>query len=134
LTSKAGAFLSSQGVAVSLVNHRLRLAASPPPPIHLDQAQAVHSFLIQQQALRRINNAAALLEYTPEALCLDVGSQLRPLLACLQELGLSQASCYCCTCGRCYECIRRRCSPCGFFMPFASQSWLSRMQPLGGMS
>ncbi|KAI3434864.1 hypothetical protein D9Q98_002918 [Chlorella vulgaris] len=90
LTSKAGAFLSSQGVAVSLVNHRLRLAVSPPPPIHLDQAQAVHSFLIQQQALRRINNAAALLEYTPEALCLDVGSQLRPLLACLQELGLSQ--------------------------------------------
>lgn len=44
LTSTAGDYLSRQGVAVSLVNARLRqgaLSASPPPPIQLEQAQAV---------------------------------------------------------------------------------------------
>jgi hypothetical protein len=60
--------------------------------VQLEQAQAVHSFLLQQQRLRRITSAALVLESTPEALRLDVQGTLRPLLACLQELGLSQAS------------------------------------------
>lgn len=43
LTSTAGDYLSRQGVAVSLVNARLRQGAlsAPPPPIQLEQAQAV---------------------------------------------------------------------------------------------
>lgn len=91
LTSPAGEYLSRQGVAVSLVNQRLRQGAAP-PPIHLEQAQAVHAFLMQQQRLRRVTSASLVLESTPEVLCLDVQQGLRPLLGCLKELGLSQAS------------------------------------------
>ncbi|PRW34065.1 transcription termination factor [Chlorella sorokiniana] len=92
LTSTAGDYLSRQGVAVSLVNARLRQGAltAPPPPIQLEQAQAVHAFLLQQQRLRRITSAALVLESAPEAFLLDVQQHLRPLLACLRELGLSQ--------------------------------------------
>lgn len=54
----------------------------------------VHSFLLQQQRLRRITSAALVLESAPEAFLLDVQQHLRPLLACLRELGLSQASCW----------------------------------------
>lgn len=90
LTSPANDYLTRQGVAVSLVNHRLRQAVCPPPAVHLDQAQAVHAFLLQQQRLRRISSAALVIESTPEALCLDVQGQLRPLLATLKELGMSQ--------------------------------------------
>lgn len=50
----------------------------------------MHSFLLQQQRLRRITSAALVLESTPEALRFDVQQQLKPLLACLSELGLSQ--------------------------------------------
>lgn len=52
----------------------------------------MHSFLLQQQRLRRITSAALVLESAPEAFLLDVQQHLRPLLACLRELGLSQAS------------------------------------------
>ena len=45
-----------------------------------------------QQRLRRITSAALVLECTPEAFRLDPQQHLRPLLACLQEFGLSQAS------------------------------------------
>ncbi|KAL4425405.1 hypothetical protein ABPG75_009421 [Micractinium tetrahymenae] len=95
LASPAGDFLSRQGVAVSLVNQRLRHSALgsgcvAPPPVELAQAQAVHTFLLQQQRLRRITSAALVLESTPEALLLDVQQQLRPLLAALKDMGLSQ--------------------------------------------
>lgn len=95
LASPAGDFLSRQGVAVSLVNHRLRHSAVggscvAPPLVELSQAQAVHSFLLQQQRLRRITSAALVLESTPEALLLDVQQQLRPLLQALKDMGLSQ--------------------------------------------
>ncbi|KAL4446731.1 hypothetical protein ABPG77_007975 [Micractinium sp. CCAP 211/92] len=95
LASPAGDFLSRQGVAVSLVNQRLRhsalgSASSAPPPVELTQAQAVHSFLLQQQRLRRITSAALVLECIPEALLLDVQQQLRPLLVALKDMGLSQ--------------------------------------------
>ncbi|PSC76378.1 dCTP pyrophosphatase 1-like [Micractinium conductrix] len=94
LTTPAAGYLSGQGVAVSLINQRLQRSAlaggAPPPSVHLDQAQAVHSFLLQQQRLRRITSAALVLESTPEALRFDVQQQLKPLLACLSELGLSQ--------------------------------------------
>lgn len=94
LTSPAGEYLSRQGVAISLVNQRLRHSAlargASPPPVSVDQAQAVHTFLLQQQRLRRITSAALVLESTPEALCLDVQQHLRPLLACLKDLGLTR--------------------------------------------
>ncbi len=95
LASPAGDFLSRQGVAVSLVNQRLRhsalgSASSAPPPVELTQAQAVHRFLLQQQRLRRITSAALVLECIPEALLLDVQQQLRPLLVALKDMGLSQ--------------------------------------------
>jgi hypothetical protein len=101
LSTPAGDYLSRQGVAVSLVKLRLQQSAGSQgapagtggaPAVQLEQAQAVHSFLLQQQRLRRITSAALVLESTPEALRLDVQGTLRPLLACLQELGLSQAS------------------------------------------
>lgn len=50
-----------------------------------------HAFLVQQQRLRRITSAALVLECTPEAFRLDPQQHLRPLLACLEEFGLSQA-------------------------------------------
>lgn len=45
LTTTAGDYLSRQGVAVSLVNARLRQGAlsAPPPPVQLEQAQAVRA-------------------------------------------------------------------------------------------
>ena len=78
--------------ASSLFINPMRDAPHPPRPPPAPCTPQVHSFLLQQQRLRRITSAALVLESAPEAFLLDVQQHLRPLLACLRELGLSQAS------------------------------------------
>ena len=86
LSTPAGDYLSRQGVAVSLVKLRLQQSAGSQgapagtggaPAVQLEQAQAVHSFLLQQQRLRRITSAALVLASTPEALRVVVRGTLR---------------------------------------------------------
>jgi hypothetical protein len=80
LTSPAGDYLSRQGVAVSLVNHRLRRAACPPPAVHLDQAQAVHSFLLQVCWQRTLLAAHSQLHACVPAMHVEYSAGTDPLL------------------------------------------------------